>query len=57
MPPLSKNEWNAFLKRASKYASERTNNAINKKQKADAAKMRQELRIWTNWGRRRGLNK
>lgn len=57
MATLTKNEWNAFLKRAQNYAKTRTNNAINKQQKANAARIKANIRNWAAWGRRHGLNK
>lgn len=52
--PLSKNNWNNFMKKARKGAVNRSNNAQKKKQQEAAKNMMKEIRMWINWQKHHG---
>lgn len=50
--PLSKNNWNNFLKKARKGVANRSNNAQKKKQQQAAKNVMNEIKLWINWSKR-----
>jgi hypothetical protein len=51
--PLSKNNWNNFLKKARKGAVNRSNAAQKKKQQQAAKNLMNEIKLWINWSKRK----